>query len=847
MTITNKLLIRVTPLFFAALPAGSEQQTLPWHREIPLREAARSVFLTNTLNATNPLPDWSCYPKGQAMTINNLKMRTTLWGRPDRVTISLMKNNVWDRRMNPRGLTAPTLQEIVDGALAPANKDFVSMARDSQRPHGLGYLVKEGGMRDPYRDPVEYRFPCQKPVGQVIVGMDAFAAAAAPEATQSCANGIVTLEQTNGAARASLQYVLGMTNDLYAIRGECSGITTPVWLRLYRHRDTTHLDYMNADGKTYTRKGTETDKAFNYPMDPPTSGKDGRFFWIRQQMPPEKTFPKGFEYVLMGVVISPGDVEIETVEGKTGLGTPPPDKRIAEAPGAATTVTFTPQDGGAFEALVTVVTTLDGTDVLAVAKRRLSAAAPAGFDGVARSNTHWWDAFYNRRENGRIFHGLAGTVCTDDIREIYHSYADHHGGGTQTDMRKFECSAEYVHPERDSQYWHSSPCYNEVFTTHQFVRNRADHQIMWKQLVSHWVEGGKDNARNMFGMPGMAILHGYQPPVKPDKIVHTTLTLEFCLETMAQIIRPVWDEWEYGGDISVLRDECYPLLREMALFYAAYAKKGDDGYYHVIPSMEPEKWGWHGGLARNKDVISSLCMFRWALTRAAEAAELLGIDADLRGQWREVAANLAPYPTWETPEGPVFCAIRGVEPMHVDADHFGEAPHYPTLLSDEINLDSPKEQREIMLRTARKLASAWTSAHTQILLGVPAKKTMWNIFDAERLLNSRSGSINLFPAIEPGTAVAFRNFQARGGFLVSAAKNTQDVYFLEVRARRDSVCRIRNPWPGRAIVVREAGKTETVASMVDQSNGECLEFVAVAGKTYSIQADGTPCKTAFGN
>ena len=36
-------------------------------------------------------------------------------------------------------------------------------------------------------------------------------------------------------------------------------------------------------------------------------------------------------------------------------------------------------------------------------------------------------------------------------------------------------------------------------------------------------------------------------------------------------------------------------MREMAIFYANYAKKGDDGYYHVIPSMEPERWGFYGG------------------------------------------------------------------------------------------------------------------------------------------------------------------------------------------------------------------------------------------------------------
>jgi hypothetical protein len=818
-----------------ALPALAAEPQLPWQREIPLREAARSVFFKNTLNPTDPLPDWRCYPMGKAMTINNLKMRTTLWGTPDRVTISLMKNNVWDRRINTRGLTAPTLREIIDGALDPANKDYEGVADDCQRPKRYGYLLKGGGFYDPYREPLEYPMPCQKPVGQIIMGMDAFAGATAPEATQSCANGVVTLELTKGEAKARLQYVLGMTNDIYAIRGEFEGISTPVWLRLYRHRDTTHLNYMSADGKTYTKKGAEADSSFNYPMDPPTSGRDSRYFWIRQQMPPEKTFPNGFEYVLMGVVTTPGSASIEAVENQTGLGTPPPDKRIAEAPGAAATVTFTPEDGGKLEALVTVVTTLDGPDVLSIAKKRLADAAAAGFDGIAAANAQWWNAFYDRREDGRVFHGTSGTQCTDDIREIYRSYADHHGGGTHTDMRKFECSAEYVHPERDSQLWSSSPCYNEVFTTHQFVRNRADHQVMWKQLVSHWMEGGKNNARDLFGMPGMAILHGYQPPVKPDQIVHTTLTLEFCLETMAQIIRPSWDEWDYGGDIKVLRDECYPLMREMALFYAAYAKMGEDGKYHIIPSMEPEKWGWYGGLARNKDVISSLCMFRWALNRAAEAAEILGVDADLRGQWREIARNLRPYPTWETPEGPVFCAIRGVEPVHVDADHFGEAPQYPTILADEINLDSPAELKETMLRTARKLSNAGTTAQTLILLGEPATKTMWNLFDAESLLNSRSGRIHLFPAVKPGSAVAFRNFQARGAFVVSAAKDEKDVYFLEVRARREGVCRIMNPWPGKPVVIHEAGDSGPVAVRIDKGNGECLEFPAAADRTYSIQ------------
>jgi hypothetical protein len=818
----------------AALPAPGAQPQLPWEREIPLKVAAQSVFIESTLNPTDPLPDTNCYPRGTAMTINNLKMRTTLWGPPERVTVSLTKNDVWDRRINTRGLDGPTLQEIVAGAYAPANRGFEGKAPDCQRPRGYGYLLEGGGFYDPYREPIEYPMPCLKPVGQIIVGLDALAGAPPPRVSQSCANGLVRLEEAQGDARASLQYVLGMTSNLYAVRGEFSGIRSPIWLRLHRHRDTAHMGYMSADGRTYNKEGAEADRAFNYPMDPPSSGSDGKYFWIRQKLPPEKTFPHGFEYVFMGVVVTPGKVGIETLDGRTKLGTPPPDERIAAAPGAAATATFTPEEDGRLEALVVVVTTLDGEDVLTVAKKRLAQAEAGGFDGVVRENTRWWNAFYDKRENGRVFKGLTGTDCTEDIRDLYRSYADGHGGGTHTDMRKYECSAMYVHPEKDSQLWSSAPCYNEVFTTNRFVRNWADNQQMWRQLVWHWMPGGKDNARNLFGMPGMAILHGYQPPVKPDKIVHTTLTLEFCLETMAQIVKPVWDEWDYGGDVEFLRRECYPPMREMALFYAAYAKKGDDGYYHVIPSMEPEKWGWYAELARNKDVISSLCMFRWALDRAADASETLGVDGDLRVKWREIAENMAPYPTWEGPDGPMYCAMAGVEPEHMPADHFGEAAEYPTILADEVNLDSPAEQKEMMLRTARKLSTAGTTGQTLILLGHPAT-SMWDSFDAETLLNSRSGRMHLFPAIAPEAELAFRNFQARGGFLVSAARSGEGVYFLQIEARRDGPCRVMNPWPGRLVVVHEGGEEQPVAVEVDRSNGECLTFQAMAGKKYSIE------------
>ncbi len=947
--------------------ATAAPQPLPWQREIPLREAAQSTVLQGALNPTDP--------GRSAMSINNLKMHTVIWGRPDRITISITKNNVWDRRLHE--FPAPTLQEITEGAFSPANKDYVgvketdsstfalvdilgqaSMAEklarksdslsawlserldektktslaafqaskpshplervfltnlveclnaiiagpslfeekrfegarlrpetdglrqdhpqgrelvrlnrllledaypreisrkpgNSLRPLDLGWLRKEGGSYDPYRYPMRYAFPCLKPVGQIILGIGPLAEASAPRLTQSCANGVTRLQVTNGSAKASLEYVLGMTQDTYAIRGAFTGISAPVWLRLYRHRDTTHLDYMTADGKRYTRPEAEGDRAFNGPMEPPTSGKDGRYFWIRQKMPAEKTFPQGFEYVLMGVVAGAGAVKLEAVEGQTGLGTPPPNPPmpwdwfgaprppIAEAPGAAATASFTPATDGRLEAFVTIVTTMDGPDLIALAKKRLAQAEASGFEGLARENTRWWNAFYDLRENGRVFRGLAGTQCTDNLRAIYQqSWTDSHGGGTKTDMRQLECSASYALPERDFQEFDSAPCYNEIFPTARFVRNWGDSQDMWKLLVTYWLPGAKQNAREMFGMPGMLITHGYLPPVKPDKYVHTCITLELCLGTMAEILRPVWDEWDYGGNTNFLRQECYPLMREMALFYAAYAKKGADGYCHVIPSMEEERWGIYPEFSRNKDVISSLCLLRWGLTKAADAAELLGVDADLRRQWREVAARMAPNPTWQRPEGVIFAGMPGVEPRHLPRDHFGDAAAYPTLLADEINLDSPKEQQDMMIRTVQVLPSGTTAA-TLLLLGVPpapeGSRRSRSGDDAETLLNSRSGRIYLFPAVAPSAEVAFRNFQARGAFLVSACKDAQRVYHVEIQARRDLPCQLMNPWPGRPVVVHEVGRTQPVAVQLDQRNSECLVFAALANHTYQVE------------
>ena len=179
--------LATTLLGAAAAALAADPQPLPWQREMPLREAAKSVVLESTLNATNPLPDsggGGGGGGGAAMTINNLKMRTTLWGppRPDH------HQPEQEQRLGPPAqppfLAFPTLQEITDGRLVAGQQGLRREGAPIVSAPRLRLPAQGRRVLRPLRQPVEYPMPCMKPVGQIIMGMDPLAGAAAPEVTQ---------------------------------------------------------------------------------------------------------------------------------------------------------------------------------------------------------------------------------------------------------------------------------------------------------------------------------------------------------------------------------------------------------------------------------------------------------------------------------------------------------------------------------------------------------------------------------------------------------------------------------------------------------------------------------------
>lgn len=794
-----------------------------WDLEPPLVELARTATFSNPVPPTDPQPIGT-WGGGTAVNLSTPKLKVGLWGPPSRLTLSLGKTDVWDRRRTwePPLTLAEIRRTVAEGKLPP----------DS---HYKGWNA--------------YDWPSPKPVGQIILLCPDLESAIQPAATTHCHDGSTRLEITKDAARAVVTYVPMMTQNLIAVQCECENLKAPVSVRLYRHRDTVvRGKSMQSAGGPDPRPhpGYDYDRDTNNdPLEPPASGTDGATFWIRQNLPPEKTFPQGFSYVMAGRVIGPA-VMVARENGKPGLGTPPHlppalqkqlDERqgfwnllpsygaICGAEGSAVTATLRSGPRGRFTLLVAVVTSNESDDPLAEARRRLDVAGGRPFADLSAENAAWYARLYQRREKGRVFRGDV-ELAKAQVPDAFRSWLCPHSGKCLPDPTQYEADACYAYLEQDWSPWHGLPCYNELYYTGEHVANRSDRLSMWYGLVKTWLPACRKNAREVFNMPGAALLHGYLPPIKADEYAHTTSIWEFCMEIPAQVLKVLWDAFDYGGDERFLADGVYPALRETAIFYSHYATLGQDGFYHVIPTVSAEHWGWTPGFQRNRDSTSALCLIRWLLNRAADASEILGHDEDLRVEWRRIAQRIAPYPTFETPEGPVFTDVRDVRPIGVDYNWF--AGFTPALLADEINLDSPPAQKEIMLRTAR-LVKGWAVGQIGPLLGAVRG------IGTEQLVNSRSGRIHLFPAVPDGTHIAFRDMQARGGFEVSAECRDGKVTFVRLRARRAVLCRLMNPWPGRPVTVYDDTTRQRVSHEIVKTAGECVTFNAETEHVYAVE------------
>ncbi|MFM7250454.1 MAG: glycosyl hydrolase family 95 catalytic domain-containing protein [Planctomycetaceae bacterium] len=341
-----------------------------------------------------------------------------------------------------------------------------------------------------------------------------------------------------------------------------------------------------------------------------------------------------------------------------------------------------------------------------------------------------------------------------------------------------------------------------------------------------------------------------------------------------------WWRYRYTGDQEWLGTHAYPLLRGTVEFYRHLVRKEADGRYHVSGTNAHEDfWGV-------KDGIMDLAAIRGTVPLAIQAAEILSVDSELRGEWKELLENLAPYPLGSDPQARALTGGFLAEDVwaagylgEIDGQHNPEdvwlTPVFPfedwTLETRDVATD-PIVRKVLDLAPRHKAVLGGAGTNTAIRSPIAAVRAgrgdeLPEILDryaaafsplpngmslfegptaasVEHLglltttlqdamlqgVSARPGEpevIHVFPAWPKNWNASFR-LLARGGFLVSSRFERGTVVRIEIESRRGEECRVRHPFGGACMVQEVDGSSRVV-------EGPVIRFPTTSGGIYTMR------------
>jgi len=356
---------------------------------------------------------------------------------------------------------------------------------------------------------------------------------------------------------------------------------------------------------------------------------------------------------------------------------------------------------------------------------------------------------------------------------------------------------------------------------------------LYFQMVEANLPAARRLARAAYGCRGAAFgLATF--PMKLKRLPITHLDWDYNIECTGLVIQPFWLMYLYTMDRDFLATRAYAILKAAALFYADYVTLERDGRYHIWPCTSGEHVGLQPYLQYNRDSQAALTMARFILKAAVAGARLLKRDQALAGKWQRIIDRLAPYPTEMTPEGPRLVDVAGAQLM---TEYNQAGPLTAVVFGDDIGLASPPRAREIALRARKNIVRYSTVGHwnhvyrAMKFLGVDPGSP----FTCENLIQSHQGPIFLFPAVPAQYTGEFKNYRARGAFLVSAVMKQGRITGVTIHSQAGCPCcvdisrcrsvpRVWSRGDGREIKTRRQGRA-----------GRYICFPTVAGTAYDFR------------
>ncbi len=784
------------------------------------------------------------------LLLGNGDLSVSVYQTADRIVWRFGKGDVWDRRLDLSDDPRPAhIDEIAHGIKVEGWKCG---------PYG-GPVEATRGTNDPQRmrelcqgSPPSYKqrpYPCPKPVGELamqlppdLMGLEIDQRLLIEEARLE-----ITCRWPCGV-KIHVDCFVPPSPNVLVVHWKVEnwndqtrqGQRPPVWFSLYRWADPSIQEYAARFFGEYRHgafQACSSPKAT--PLPPPTVRQDGGLAAIQQTFPPDPLFTDGFRYLMvpfaLGMAVAPAGT---TAGGEARLHLLPPAESLEGR--LAVAVTTSSDHGGPLEEARRLKATLADHPADRIAQWATQNRQKAA-EFWARSSVQiadpllealWYETLHARRAAYRRGTVPPGLFLPSTVGDYSHWHGDYH-----------------------MNYNFQQPFWGD------YTANHLELGDAYFDGVAFMLPIGRKIAHDYYGCRGTFIqLSAYPIRAEDDPLGVAPMGRMAYMTGWA--MNQYWWRYLYTLDKQWLHDQGYPVIRDCALFYTDFLKKGEDGLYHAFPSNQGED-GFSGDPKDYTDRPQVMRHLRYCLRAAIRASEVLQVDGPLRAQWQDRLAHCAgddgrPLPKREglarhcyevnPPEFSVGRPYRPQPDRHDDRPwppagdglltwYFGQ---YPVAAMGRLRTGAFIADRD--LPVFRQLIRRWR--HPNGLLWAMSvanyghagawTETLGVIAPLEEMmLQSWDGSLRIFPAWPRDLPARFEHFRAEGALVVSAAWAKDQVTELQVHSEKGGRCSLYVPWPSGMKVVDQQGRKIAVTP---QSDGRAA-FETDAGATYDLRPE----------
>jgi len=784
----------------------------------------------------------------EGLLLGNGDLSVSVYQTADRIVWRFGKGDVWDRRLDLSDDPKPAhIEEIARGIRDEGWKCG---------PYG-GPVEATRGTKDPKRmrelcqgAPPSYNrrpYPCPKPVGELALHLPPDLPGLKVRQRLSIEEAVLRIECAwPSGVKIEVESFIPPTPNVLVVRWKTSGWNErtrmgqkpPVWLSLYRWADPT-IQAFAARFFAECRHAAFLDGASPKatPLPPPVARQEGGTWLIEQAFPPDPLFKDGFRYLMAPLAFEGGIEPVAmTATGEARLHLLP---KPEAAEGRLAVLVATSSDAGGPPA------------ELGRVRARLADRPAETLDAWAAENRRKAAEFWSR-SRVRIADPLLENLWYETLHARRSAYRR---GAVPPGLFLPSTVQDYSHWHGD---YHMNYNFQEPFWG-DYTANQLELGDAYFDGVAFMLPIGRKIARDYYGCRGAFIQLSMYPILAEDDPMGVVPMGRMAYMT-GWTVNQYWWRYLVTLDRDWLRAAGYPVIRDCALFYTDFLKKGPDGRYHAFPSNQGED-GFSGSPKDYTDRAQVMQHMRYCLRAAIRAGEVLGVDEDLRAEWRDRLEHA------EGDDGRPLPVLAGLEKVCYEANppEFGfgrpyrpqPAAHdgvvwppigdgayvwyfgqYPLGVIGRLRGGAFVADRD--LPVFRRLverwrrpngliwgmsvadygrAGAWTEA-----LGVIAPLQ-------EMMLQSWDGALQVFPAWPKGLDARFEGFRAEGAFLVTAAWSQGRVVELVIRSERGAPCTLYVPWAEGLKVADAAGREVPVTS---DPYGRAV-FATQAGGHYSLR------------